>query len=51
VRDAFGDELHAVHAPEQGVVMFVTSSPAMAEDGILLAVGGGIEPASPPTPA
>ncbi len=51
LRDAFGDELHAVHAPEQGVVMFVTSSPAMAEDGILLAVGGGIEPASPPTPA
>jgi predicted deacylase len=44
VRDLHGEELHVVESPEQGVIMFVTSSPAMAEDGILLAVGGGIEP-------
>src|SRR5262249_33825028 len=44
VRDLHGHELHPVDAPEPGVIMFVTSSPAMAQDGILLAVGGGIEP-------
>jgi predicted deacylase len=44
VRDLHGEQLHVVESPEQGVIMFVTSSPAMAEDGILLAVGGGIEP-------
>ena len=46
VCDLHGEVLHPVEAPESGVVMFVTSSPAMAEDGILLAVGGGIEPLS-----
>jgi uncharacterized protein len=44
LRDPFGDPLHEVSAPEDGTIMFVTSSPAVAEDGILLAVGGGIEP-------
>jgi predicted deacylase len=44
VRDLHGEELYAVEAPAPGVIMFVTSSPAMAQDGILLAVGGGIEP-------
>ena len=44
VRDPYGEQLHVVEAPEPGVIMFVTSSPAMAENGILLAVGGGVEP-------
>ena len=43
LRDPFGDPLHEVSAPEDGTIMFVTTSPAVAKDGILLAVGGGIE--------
>jgi hypothetical protein len=42
--DLHGDELHTVLSPAEGVVLFVTTSPAMAEDGILLAVGAGIQP-------
>jgi predicted deacylase len=42
--DLHGDELHTVVSPADGVVLFVTTSPAMAEDGILLAVGAGIQP-------
>jgi uncharacterized protein len=42
VCDPFGDELHVVTAPEAGVPLFVTSSPAVARDGILLGLGAGI---------
>ena len=42
VRDLFGEELEVVSAPEAGVPLFVTSSPAVAEDGILLGLGAGI---------
>lgn len=35
----FGDELATVAAPHGGTVLFVTSSPAMKQEGILLAVG------------
>jgi len=42
VCDPFGDELEAVTAPEAGVPLFVTSSPAVADDGILLGLGAGI---------
>lgn len=40
--DPFGDELEVVTAPEAGVPLFVTSSPAVAEDGLLLGLGAGI---------
>jgi hypothetical protein len=43
LRDPFGDPLDELIAPEDGTIMFVTTSPAVAKDGILLAVGGGIE--------
>ena len=42
VCDLFGEELEVVSAPEAGVPLFVTSSPAVAEDGILLGLGAGI---------
>ncbi|HEY5057502.1 MAG TPA: succinylglutamate desuccinylase/aspartoacylase family protein [Gaiellaceae bacterium] len=39
VRNLWGDELEEVRAPAAGVVLFVTSSPAVAEGGILLGLG------------
>lgn len=42
VCDLFGEELEVVTAPEAGVPLFVTSSPAVAADGILLGLGAGI---------
>ncbi|MEA2531400.1 MAG: uncharacterized protein QOG89_3044 [Thermomicrobiales bacterium] len=40
IYDLFGDQLAEIHAPHAGDVLFLTSSPAMKEQGILLAVGG-----------
>jgi uncharacterized protein len=40
VLDPFGGEQEAVSAPHAGVVMFLTTSPAVADDGLLLALGG-----------
>lgn len=39
IRDLFGDQIAAVNAPHDGDVLFVTTSPAMKEGGVLLAVG------------
>jgi len=36
VLDPWGDELHRVSAPVDGVPLFLTSSPAVLEDGLLL---------------
>jgi uncharacterized protein len=44
VLDPFGDELEAIVAPEAGVPLFITSSPAVADDGLLLGLGAGITP-------
>ena len=44
VCDLHGDELHEVRSPSEGVVLFTTTSPAMAVDGILLAVGARMAP-------
>ena len=38
--------LGALAAPEQGTVLFVTTSPAVAEDGPLLGLGACITPRS-----
>ncbi len=45
ILDPFGDELETITAPEPGVVLFLTTSPAVAEDGLLLGLGGGMRPA------
>jgi uncharacterized protein len=39
VLDPFGDKQETVTAPHAGVVMFLTTSPAVADDGLLLALG------------
>jgi predicted deacylase len=41
MRDLTGGELDVIEAPEDGVILFLTSSPAVAEDGILLGLGAG----------
>ena len=45
LRDLHGEPFETILSPEDGVILFVTSSPAVAVDGILIAVGAGIEPA------
>lgn len=40
IGDLFGDTLAEISAPHDGDVLFITSSPAMRQDGLLLAVGG-----------
>jgi uncharacterized protein len=40
IANIFGDPLAEVIAPHDGDVLFVTTSPAMREGGVLLAVGG-----------
>jgi predicted deacylase len=44
VLDPYGDELEVIEAPEPGVPLFITSSPAVADDGLLLGLGAGIAP-------
>lgn len=39
IRDIFGDDVATVRAPHGGDVLFVTTSPAMRKDGVLLAIG------------
>ena len=44
VKNLFGDVLEDVIAPEDGVVLFLTSSPAVGAEGLLLGLGAGLEP-------
>jgi predicted deacylase len=44
VLDPFGDELEVIAAPLDGAVAFLTSSPAVADDGLLLAIAGDLAP-------
>lgn len=39
IADLFGDSVAQISAPHDGYVLFVTSSPAMKQEGILLAIG------------
>jgi uncharacterized protein len=43
ILDPFGDEIEVVTAPEDGVVLFLTTSPAVAADGLLLGLGAGLQ--------
>jgi predicted deacylase len=40
VASIFGDDIASVTAPHAGDVLFLTTSPAMREGGVLLAIGG-----------
>jgi uncharacterized protein len=42
VRNLYGDVVEAVVAPEAGVVLFLTTSPAVTADGLLLGLGAGV---------
>jgi uncharacterized protein len=46
VRNLFGDVLEEISAPEAGVVLFLTTSPAVTADGLLLGLGTGVRPIS-----
>lgn len=43
VRNLYGDVVEEIVAPEEGVVLFLTTSPAVAADGLLLGFGTGLE--------
>ena len=44
VRNLFGDVVERIPAPEDGVVLFLTTSPAVADDGLLLGLGVDLAP-------
>jgi hypothetical protein len=44
VQSLYGDVSERVAAPEEGVVLFVTSSPAVTADGLLLGLGADLAP-------
>lgn len=44
LRDPYGDVLEEIVVPEDGVVLFLTTSPAVGRDGLLLGLGVDLEP-------
>jgi uncharacterized protein len=44
VRNLFGDPIERIPAPEDGVVLFLTTSPAVTADGLLLGLGADLAP-------
>jgi uncharacterized protein len=42
VLDGFGETIETITAPEAGVPLFITSSPAVQQDGLLLGLGAGL---------
>ena len=44
LRDLYGDVLEEVVATDDGVVLFLTTSPAVGEDGLLLGLGADVVP-------
>jgi predicted deacylase len=44
VRNLFGDVLEEIRAPRDGVVLFLTTSPAVGADGLLLGLGADLAP-------
>jgi predicted deacylase len=45
VKDLYGDVLDEIRAPRDGVVLFLTTSAAVDDDGLLLGLGGDLGPA------
>ena len=43
VRNLFGDVTERIEAPDDGVVLFLTTSPAVTADGLLLGLGADLE--------
>jgi predicted deacylase len=42
VRDLWGDVHEQIRAPRDGVILFITTSPAVADDGLLLGLGADL---------
>lgn len=42
VKNLYGDVLEEIHAPREGVVLFLTTSAAVSDDGLLLGVGARV---------
>jgi predicted deacylase len=42
VRNLWGDVLEEIAAPRDGVILFITTSPAVADDGLLLGLGADL---------
>jgi hypothetical protein len=40
IGNLYGDTLVEISAPHDGVILFITSAPAMPQDGLIIAVGG-----------
>jgi predicted deacylase len=40
IGNLYGDTLAEIEAPHDGVILFITSAPAMPHDGVIIAVGG-----------
>jgi hypothetical protein len=40
IGNLYGDTLAEIRAPHDGTVLFITSAPAMPQDGLMIAVGG-----------
>lgn len=47
ILDPFGDELEEIVAPLDGAIGFLTTSPAVAQDGLLLAIAGELTTIAP----
>ncbi len=44
VTSLWGDVIEEIHAPRGGVVLFLTTSAAVADDGLLLGLGAELAP-------
>jgi len=44
IRDLWGDVHEKIDAPSDGIVLFLTTSPAVGDDGLLLGLGTDLEP-------
>jgi uncharacterized protein len=44
VKNLYGDVLEEIHAPREGVVLFLTTSAAVSDDGLLLGLGAELAP-------
>ena len=44
IQDPFGDEIEEIIAPLPGAIGFLTTSPAVTDDGLLLAIAGELSP-------
>jgi len=43
IHNPWGDAIEEIHAPSDGVVLFLTTSPAVGVDGLLLGLGADLE--------